>query len=160
MERQMTIYILQIPMSDASPKVWSAETEQEAIDTISERYENTEFDDAIDAIRHDQRAAYMTDDLFDLYHWSRIDEYAIKRPCEAVIIRNFQHDIEEIATEIQDPLDEDYDAYSAFDGQFIYRDHDMEYVFGNDEPKEADTLAQALLRVSFQRMLANQGLKA
>ena len=60
------LYICQIPQQ-SPPIVWTAAGPTDAIASIKSQYDNYEFDDAEEAVRHDMHSAYIADSCFDLF---------------------------------------------------------------------------------------------
>ena len=137
----MTVYVCQIP-PQLPAKFWSAESEDDVI--LLCETDNSEFDDIDEAIQEDQRGAYHTTDLFDLYLWVWRNETVYNIILQSGFYRYFSSEIEEFATRIPDPENEFDDAYTAFDGRFQWREVTGEWTLDGGEPQEAHELAHAL----------------
>ena len=137
----MTVYVCQIP-PQMPVKFWTAESEDDAIGLCET--DNSEFEDIDEAIQEDQRGAYHTTDLFDLYLWVWNSEAVYNTLLQSEFYRYFSSEIEEFATRIPDPEDENDDAYTAFDGRFQWREVMGEWTLDGGDPQEAPELAHAL----------------
>lgn len=114
------------------------------------------FPTVLDAAAHDQRIAYVTDDPLDLYHWICTSRHVAGTHAEAAFLRDagVRMVIKAMATEIADPQDPEDTAFTAFDGNFLWRPADREWTLGNDEPESASDLVEALCEASLRQVQA------
>ena len=145
----MTTYVCQIPHR-LPAKVWAADSDQDVIDAIAGDLDIA-FESALDAAEYDMRAAYVTHDPLDLYHWSRVDPAALATGASGAVLTNHtvRSDIEALASREDDPDDEDAAVYRALDGRFVWSDAREEWRLDNQEPQEQADLALALCEAAF-----------
>lgn len=137
----MTIYICQCPhRGDA--KIWTAANEAEAISIIEDQFSEA-FESLGDAVGYDHRIGYHTDDPLDLLMWVTFHESAIATRAKASFLksRDIRFDVEELATR---EIVNGETVYRAFDNRFTWDVETDTWTVDNQEPKEADSLFEAL----------------
>ncbi len=138
----MTIYICQCPHR-LPAKVWTADSEAEALATFDVADDVT----LSDALADDMRDAYVTADPIDLLFWiEHADAPRATRARAAWFAnRSIRADVEDLAS----PVDDDDDIRSvAFGGRFAWSENDGEWTLDNQPPVEADDLFHALAAAS------------
>lgn len=148
----MTVYICQCP-HNLPAKIWTANTQAEALSLIVGDTENT-FDTLLDAARYDMRDAYVTDDALDLYVWASAAEAPVAIQATNQYLKNIdlKYDVEALATR---KADADDIVYTAFDGAFTYNEDEAEWRLGNQPAVEAESLFAALCEAYLAMALAN-----
>ena len=153
----MTVYVCQIRQQLPS-MVWEEDTEEDVI-RICEGDRVDKYDNIEDAISDDMRMSYHTTDLLDLYVWiQNHDPDLVQSGARRDFFRFYSSDVEELATRIEDPLDKEEIAWTAFDGRFVFHDSTDEWSLDGGELHEAVDLAHgicaAALKIDFEESLA------
>lgn len=140
----MTMYICQIPVTLAPAKCWEAQTETEVIEACAFHYDRLhDCTDLDEAIRHDQRDAFMSSDLMELYAWVATHEARLTHKMLSAFRRAFEAQVEELA-----------EVGEVFGVPFRWDDEEFEFTLGNNAPAEADDLYTAYCHAWLNAKLA------